>query len=150
MRIPPKIGLLLMPLLLLAGHGRAATNLVTDPGFESCTLGVGVTPPGWTASFANASCQLNPHTGRWDNDFISAPSTLSQAITTIAGDNYDFSFWLWPTAAMPNSFTAAFGSDEVLDLENVGFTAYALHDFTVTATGIVTTISFTGATNGSS
>ncbi len=39
MHIPRKVGLLLMPLLLLAGHGRAATNLVTGPGFHFEAIG---------------------------------------------------------------------------------------------------------------
>ena len=121
-------------------------NLITDPGFESCTTVSLATPPGWNAS-GNTFCGGNPHTGSWDADFNVAGGTLSQSITTIVGDNYDFSFWLKGFPSSPDFFTASFGSNELLDLVNVANFGYTQEDFTVTATGTSTTIAFDGTAN---
>jgi hypothetical protein len=126
-----------------------AGNIVTDPGFESCSSDGQSPPPGWTASLENVQCNSNQHSGNFSAEFVSTTSTLSQSLTTIAGDNYDFSFWLYADVGSPNSFTASFGSDEVLDLANSDtFASYELEDFTVTATGTTTPIEFTGASDG--
>ena len=139
--------ILTLAILLAANVVPARANLITDPGFESCA-NMGDPPPDWTASSSDLQCGLNPHTGNWDTDLTGAGGTLSQTITTIAGDNYDFSFWLREVANTPNSFTASFGSDEVLDLANAAFFGYTLEDFTVTATGTSTTIEFSSAAQG--
>jgi hypothetical protein len=134
-------------ILLAASVVPARANLITDPGFESCTS-LGAAPPGWTRSSANAFCSENFHTGVWNADFVSGTTTLSQTITTITGDNYDFSFWVQPNAVTPDFFTASFGSNEVLDLVNLSLSPYTLEDFPVTATGTSTTIEFSEETNG--
>ena len=75
--------------------------------------------------------------------------TLSQAISTIAGDSYDFSFWLAICADNGDTFAASFGGTEVLSaISNGAFNEYALEEFTVTATAPVTTIAFTGTPGG--
>ena len=121
----------------------ARANLITDPGFESCTgPGFGAPPPGWTPSSTNAFCSDNFNTGVWSADFVTGPTTLSQTITTIAGDNYDFSFWVQSNAGTPDFFTASFGSNEVFDLVNVVLGPFVQEDFSLTATGTSTTIEF--------
>jgi len=136
--------ILVSTILLAASVVPGRANLITDPGFESCAS-AGDTPPDWTASSANADCSLNPHTGSYSADFADAASTLSQTITTIAGDNYDFSFWLEREVTTPDFFTASFGGDQVLDLVNEsGFAGYTLEDFTVAAAGTSTTIELGG------
>ena len=138
--------ILMLALLLAASVVPARANLIADPGFESC-VNLGFTPPSWTAT-TSGECDSNPHTGNWDADFSHAASTLSQTITTVTGDNYDFSFWLEVLPVSPDFFTASFGSNEVLDVVNVsGFVGYTLEDFTVTATGTSTTVAFSGETN---
>jgi hypothetical protein len=133
-------------ILLAASVVPARANLITDPGFESCT-GNTVPPPGWTSS-GGASCDsLAAHTGSWGVIFSFTPNTLSQTITTIAGENYDFSFWQETNLEAPSFVTASFGSDEVLDLVNPTISGYKLEDFTVTATGTSTIISFSSAAN---
>jgi hypothetical protein len=140
--------ILALAILLAASVVPARANLITDPGFESCTSSF-FGPPGWARSFPSAFCNQNPHTGGWDTDGSGRAGTLSQTIATIVGDNYDFSFWLWNPVGAPGIFTASFGSDEVLDLVNVGVIAsYTLEDFTVTATGTNTTIGFGMESNG--
>jgi hypothetical protein len=80
-------GILTLALMLMGATGSARANLVADPGFESCTAG-GV-PPDWSASAVYTNCDLNPHSGTYDEIF-SGPVTLSQSILTTAGENYDF------------------------------------------------------------
>jgi hypothetical protein len=130
--------------LLVAAASRALANLVTDPGFESCTTDGAAPPPGWTGT---ALCGTPaPHSGNWAADFSSG-QMLSHSMATTAGDMYEFSFWLRFEASQSNSFTAAFGPDVVLNLTNSNPTfSYIFEDFTVTAAAASTTISFTGAT----
>ncbi|SPE36376.1 exported hypothetical protein [Candidatus Sulfopaludibacter sp. SbA3] len=111
----------------------ALANLVSDPGFESCTL-VAQEPPDWALS---AYCSFDPHTRSWGANF-SGSSLLSQTISTMAGTSYDFSFWLDPIATSPDSFTASFGADEVLNLLNQTPGSYRKEQFTVSATGCAT------------
>jgi hypothetical protein len=92
--------------MLLAAVSPTRANLISDPGFESCTTAGSAPPPGWTGS---AFCGLTPHSGMWSANFNSGSFTLSQSIATTAGDKYDFSFWLITIGpAIPNSFTASF------------------------------------------
>lgn len=139
--------ILTLAILLAAGAIPARANLIVDPGFESCVT-PGDAPPGWTASSADAYCSnFNTHGGSWSGEFMGTASSLSQTITTTAGDNYDFSFWLRQGPCNPDFFTASFGSDEVLDLTGVcHFVDYAQQDFTVTATWTSTTIQFDAET----
>jgi hypothetical protein len=123
----------------------AHANLVSNPGFESCN-NPGDAPPSWTSG--SSYCSFNPHSGTWDGDFGGTGATLSQIISTIIGDEYDFQFWLWDVAITPNSFSASFGSDTVLSLTNAPNSPYTLEDFTVTATATSTQISFTGTASG--
>jgi hypothetical protein len=129
--------------LLLASVSPTRANLVTDPGFESCTTELQGPPPGWTG---NAVCHLFfPHSGSWAASlgFVAGSNTLSQSITTTVGDMYEFSFWLENvTATPPDAFTASFGSDTVLNLTNVNSFFYTFEDFTVSAVAAGTTISF--------
>jgi hypothetical protein len=124
----------------------ARANLVANPGFESCAPSE--QPADWLAYSANIQCSSNSHSGSWSVSFGGlAGDTLSQSIATVAGDSYDFSFWLEDGASAPDSFTASFGADEVLDLVNPGGFGYTLEDFTVTATGTTTTIAFAASPN---
>jgi hypothetical protein len=137
---------LVLPTLTI-GFGPARANLVTDPGFESCG-NVGDTPPGWAASSANFACSGNPRTDDWDAGAFGDASTLSQNISTVAGHSYDFSFWLQGPAPGMGTFTASFNGGTVLNLSGVEPLAYTREDFSVTASGATTTISFTGSSFG--
>jgi MYXO-CTERM domain-containing protein len=135
--------------LLIASVSPTLANLVTDPGFESCTMLEQSPPPGWSVTSANISCGAPAHSGSFAAEFGGASSTLSQSIPTASGDTYDFSFWLRNGTETPNSFTASFGADQVLNLVNSAmFLSYTFEDFTVTATSASTTIAFTGSANG--
>ena len=80
----------------------AVTNLTTsspvavvNPGFEFGSTG-------WTflnqfgATFAGVVSPLNPHSGTssWDDGSVQAYDGITQALSTVAGDNYSVSFWL--------------------------------------------------------
>ena len=135
--------ILTLTILLAASVVPARANLITDPGFESCTAS-GTTPPNWTGSApVYSSCDTTPHTGSYD-DTLSAAGSLSQTIATITGDTYDFSFWLG-AGGTPYHFTASFGSNQVFSLFDPGSLGYTMEDLTVTATGTSTTISFGGS-----
>jgi hypothetical protein len=103
--------------LLIASASPARANLVTDPGFESCSTLGSSPPPDWSGT---ATCSNIAHSGSFGALFLSGSQTLSQSIATTAGDRYDFSFWLLNNnlPGNPNSFTASFGSGTVLDLTN--------------------------------
>lgn len=126
--------------VLIAAGGAARANLVTDPGFESCTGGQ-IPPPDWSGT---AGCSpAIVHSGSFAAAFDSR-QTLSQSITTNAGASYDFSFWFDPDLRLPGdySFTAAFGADVVADITNAPPSTYTFYDFTVTAAAASTAISF--------
>jgi hypothetical protein len=81
--------------LLFASVSPTLANLVTDPGFESCTI-FGDRPPGWiSAGVICSTVAGNVHSGSWAADFTdqngNGMATLSQSIATTAGDMYEFS-----------------------------------------------------------
>jgi hypothetical protein len=135
--------------LLITSVTPTRANLVTDPGFESCSQQV-TTPPGWTAT-GIAECGSTPHSGVFDAQFSGVAATLSQSIPT-AGDTYDFSFWLRSVnASVGTVFTASFGADQVLNLTSSGVAfPYTFENFAVTATATTTTVQFqkTGGLGG--
>ena len=137
-------------ILLAASAVPARANLITNPGFESCTFPINTYPTGWTETGSVSCSPGTVHTGNY-TAVLPTDSTLSQTITTVAGENYDFSFWLLTEISSPSSITGSFGGDEVLDLVNPASFGYTLEDFSVTATGTSTTIAFstTGSGGGS-
>ena len=139
-------GLGIVALMLAFSVIPARANLITDPGFESCTTS-GTAAPGWTAHFLS-DCGTNPNTGSWDNDFPDAGGLLSQTITTVVGDTYDFSFWLENNAITPSDFIAQFGSNQVLILTSPAAFGYTLEEFRVTASSTSSLILFSTAGNG--
>jgi hypothetical protein len=134
-------------LLLAAGSVPARANPVVDPGSESCS-NVGDDPPGWTRTSGEVQCGQVPHSGSWSADFGPVGATLSQTIATTIGHSYEFSFWLDNGASIPNSFSASFGSNQVLDLINAAGFAYTLEDVMVSAISANTILAFTGAADG--
>jgi hypothetical protein len=94
---------------------------------------------------------FNSHSGSWETVFASVGGSLSQTITTVIGDKYDFQFWLLGPGAgtTPNSFSASFGGNTVFSLTNSpGPSSYTLEDVVVTATATTTVIAFTGNAGG--
>jgi hypothetical protein len=132
-------------LLGLAAAPAHAANLVVDPGFETCASVTQSPLPGWSVSSSHVFCDITPHAGYWDATFQGTGGTLSQAVSTVTGDVYDFSFYLRDLASGSDSFTASFGTSNVLNLVNTAAFGYTLENFTVTATNSIQLLQFTGA-----
>jgi hypothetical protein len=75
---------------------------------------------------------------------VGSTTPLSQVITTVAGQQYSFSFWYSRVDGMPAEIHAFFGGQDVYDEVNTPSHDYEFHRFTVTATGTSTTILFMG------
>jgi hypothetical protein len=132
-------------LLSSVGGYAGVTELVTNGSFEApavsgsfqqFTSGI----PGWTGS-AGIEIQTNGALGAgqgtsFGNQYaelgVEAPSTYSQALATVAGTTYDYSFYL---AARPGT-----GTNTV----SIGLTGNASKAFSVADTGSVTFEKFTG------
>jgi hypothetical protein len=79
-------------------------------------------------------------------DFVSNTTTLSQTITTIAGDPYSISWFLaqdtTPVSPYTNSFTSSFGGP-VVTLSGIPAQGYTEYTYWSTATSTSTTLDFT-------
>lgn len=119
----------------------AQANMITNGDFESGTF------DGWTVS-ANATgvaSYYDGFTAESGSYFVylcdtsgQAPyGTISQALTTTAGQTYSLSYWLASDGQTPNHFDASWngsiiGGSAVSDISPMGYTQYL---FTVTGTG---------------
>ena len=80
----------------------------------------------------------------------SSDGTLSQTISTVAGQTYTVSFWLKSVGSGNNDFKATWNGQTLLALTNTEF-GYTQYTYTVTATSNTTTLGFSGASlNGES
>jgi hypothetical protein len=75
---------------------------------------------------------------------VGSTTPLSQVITTVAGQQYTFSFWYSRVDGTPAEIHAFFGGQDVYDEVNTPAHDYQFHTFTVTATSTSTTILFMG------
>lgn len=137
--------ILLVLAVLAIGLTPARANLITNPGFETCSSGQA---PGWDPSTLNPLgflCSPPSNTGIFAAHMAGAGS-LAQTIVTIPGQSYDFTFWLAGSGgpSPSNHFSATFGSAAVLALSNTMLPSYTLEEFTVTATQTTERIIFDG------
>ncbi len=114
--------------------GARAGNIVIDPGFEQADPGA-VAPPGGTSDYFNQGTSIDG--GFWNVtagsvsvdtdsfydfagnksvglDGASGPNSLTQSLSTVAGQLYTISFWA--NADGPNSFSVLFGGSSVTGL----------------------------------
>jgi len=119
-------------------------NLVQNPGFETGTFS------GWTVAspyggpymVGSGLALVSNFAADWGES--SPGDTISQTVPTIAGQTYQFSFWLNTLKANGGAnFTATWGGIPVLQFRPAGTFGWSNYFYTVTATG-PTTISFTG------
>ena len=135
----------------------SAAELVANGGFEDAagvfTAWSHVNAGGLTTLIGT----VNPsqaHTGDHGLLFLAneeAPDTLSQTLSTVAGQSYAVSFWLAhrSQAGFPinSGFQASFGGTALytfLDTGDPGFINYANYSATIVATGATTVLAFTG------
>ena len=128
--------------ILLPTATFASTNLVTNPGFETGDF-TGWTLGGNCSLFCNVTTTM-PHSGNFSAQLgpVGSDGTLSQTISTVAGDTYTFSFWLANDAGTPSDFSAFFGGTQVLSLPNPDGFPYTLFSSNDVASSNSTTIMF--------
>jgi hypothetical protein len=127
-----------------------AGNLVTNCGFETGDF------TGWTQTPAGSGSSFGvdglPHSGE-DAAFFGATDPpdedmISQSISTIPGQAYNITFFLWNDLEFPgepstNQFTAMFDGNTLLSLTNAdGPLDYTEVTRTMVATSTSTTLSF--------
>jgi hypothetical protein len=69
---------------------------------------------------------------------------ITQSISTVAGDRYAFSFFLYPLPTYDQDFSAIFGGVTVLSLVDSGTSSLTTHTYDVVATGPISTVEFAG------
>jgi len=123
-----------------------AQAAVTNGGFETGDFtgwtqtgnttfnGVQCPGPGPTVSSGNCSAFFGP---------VGSVGGISQALTTVAGQQYLISFSILTDGGNPSSVSASFGATNLLSLTNPGATAgYTNYEFNAFATGSSTALSF--------
>ncbi|HTW65673.1 MAG TPA: hypothetical protein VME17_13695 [Bryobacteraceae bacterium] len=121
-------------------------NLVSNCGFEtgdftSWILSGNTTDIG-VSSFSQAG--YGPNSGEY-YAFLGAVGSddiLSQAIATIAGQSYVFTFYLASDGGTPNDFTAMFGGDTVFSETDIPQSGYVEWQYDVAASSSSTVIAF--------
>ena len=91
------------------------------------------------------------HTGSFEASFGAQGGlndSISQMLTTVAGDNYAISFWLDGTLRSGNEFEASFGGNQIFQIQNSPGFSYTQYTFTATATGTSTALTLGGRTPG--
>lgn len=136
----------------------ASAQIVADGGFELAPpattnppLGSGPFSPAWTVTDSSAFTNVghNPAFAHSGNNHANLGATgvigsISQSITTMAGQMYQLSFWLANDGgAPPNSFQALFNSISLVTLTNAANNpAYTLYSYTFTGTGSAALLEF--------
>ncbi len=117
--------------------GGIAGNLVANCGFETGDF------TGWTVvdatnnTFVASNFDTGPNSGTYFAALgaVGADGTVSQALTTVAGQSYTFSFFLASDGGLPNDFTAQWDGTSLLSLTSTPAGPYVPYTFTVTGTG---------------
>lgn len=132
-----------------------AQNLVNDPGFEASTdnpIGGNAFSPAWTLvelnGFSTVSgspldAHLGNNAGSLAPDF-GAIGSLSQVLSTTAGQIYTLSFWLASDSSVPpNLFAVYWGGTQIYSATNlVQFNYTQLSFNNLAASGNSTTLEF--------
>jgi hypothetical protein len=143
-------------LLLGISAAASASNLVTNPGFETgdftgwneSAWGVGISgtvglQPNSGLYFAYTGCE-----GAGCLAYPTGGADLSQVLTTVAGQTYNLSFYTSnnPSAPTPSELDVYWGGTQVVALNPVPGAApnYTEYTGTVTATGTSTDLEFLG------
>ena len=123
---------------------QASANLVVNPGFEDGNFN------GWTLSgnlaFTNVTTFL-PHSGTYSAEFgaVGSSTFLAQTVvSTIAGEDYDLSFFLKNrSGSPPNIFSVSWNGIALFTGTNLAAFDWTEYDYQVTATGALSLLQFT-------
>jgi hypothetical protein len=147
-----KIARLLICLLMVAWATSYAGELVVNGGFEDVlgeqsAVGWTFTPAASGSDFFYGSDGLPVHAGNNAAQFGGTSTgyydSISQVLSTVAGDSYRFSFLLYGYDGSDNGQIVYWDGNQVLNLTN--FTqGYTFYSFDEIASGASTTIAFAG------
>jgi hypothetical protein len=123
-----------------------AGNIVTNCGFETgnFTPWTVVDPSGFTVLGGPSDAPSGPNSGNFFADLgaLGSDGTLSQTLTTVPGQTYNFAFWLASDGDTPNDFTATWDATNVFTQASIPAMPYTLFTFSETAAAPSTTITF--------
>lgn len=122
-----------------------AGNIVTNCGFETGTFS------GWTLANTNATgvesfgFDEGPNSGNYFAALgnVGSDGSVSQTLSTVAGQTYDVSFWLANDGDLPNDFSASFGGTPLVSLSQAPAMPYTLYSFVETSSSGSTLLNFT-------
>ncbi len=135
------VALTLIGLLCASQSARAATNLITNGGFETGNF------TGWaltgdeymTVESETADAHAGAHSGEYFAliGSVGIIGTLSQTVTTLDDGHYNLSMYLGSDGATPNLFRVDWNGTTLYDQSNIPntFGSYNLLTFRVEGTG---------------
>ena len=125
-----------------AAVSASAAELVANGGFETGDFS------SWslTGNTGFAGVTNNPvHSGQYAffDGAVGSVGVLSQTVATVAGQSYDFSFWLRSDGGTPNNFTASLGGVALIaPLVNAGAFGFTQFSGTIVAASNNASLSF--------
>ena len=148
MRLSTLIGA--VALVTAAAAPASAQNLVFNPGFENTPSLQGYTVATCEAGLGAFRSGIFGRTGSFGLAFNSRScnATVTQTLNTVAGQNYDISFWYRTNnVATPNNLTFSFDGVELFNqaLTNLSYQQFT---FSAVATSSMTDIVFAGRSPG--
>ncbi len=136
--------------LIFSATPAQAQNIVFNPGFENTPALQGYTVATCEAGLGAFRSGIFGRTGSYGLAFNSrgCNATVTQTLNTVAGQNYDISFWYRAnTTATPNNLTFSFGGTELFN-QTLSNLAYQQFTFSAIATSNMTDIVFAGRSPG--
>jgi len=149
-------GCVLMIMLAAAVVQAEAANLVADPGFESGipssytgSMGDGWVVTAGTGAICNISGAACGNAGPSNSgsqmaflDWSTTFNTISQTLTTVVGQSYDISYWIF--GDHPNLLQVTFGGSTLFSGTAPASSTYVQYSFVSTATSTSTVLAFSG------